>query len=50
MAKRPTEQQQHLRGPSWSMYHIKSTPAKFVGVIDNAPNVQTAIARAIEGV
>jgi hypothetical protein len=48
MAKRPTNQQQHLRGPSWSVYHIKSTPAKFIGVIDNAPDEQTAIARAME--
>ena len=48
MAKRPTKQQQHLRGPSWSVYHIKSTPAKFVGAIDNAPDEQTAIAQAME--
>ena len=47
MAKRPTKQQQPC-GPSWSVYHIKSTPAKFVGVIDNAPDEQTAIARAME--
>ena len=48
MAKRPTKQQQHLRGPSWCVYHIKSTPAKFVGAIDNAPDEQTAIAQAME--
>ena len=47
MAKRPTKQQ-YLRGPSWSVYHIKSTPAKFVGVIIDAPDEQTAIARAME--
>ena len=28
-------------------YHIKGTPAKLVGIIDNAPDEQTAIARAI---
>ena len=47
MAKRPTKQQQSC-GPSWSVYHIKSTPAKFVGVIIDAPDEQTAIARAME--
>ena len=47
MAKRPTKQQQPC-GPSWSVYHIKSTPAKFVGVIIDAPDEQTAIARAME--
>jgi len=46
MAKRPTEQQQ--QGHSWAVYHIKGTPAKLVGIIDNAPDEQTAIARAIE--
>ena len=48
MAKRPTKQQPRLRGPCWSVYHIKSTPAKFVGVIVDAPDEQTAIARATE--
>ena len=47
MAKRPTKQQQPC-GPSWSVYRIKSTPAKFVGVIIDAPDEQTAIARAME--
>jgi hypothetical protein len=28
--------------------HIKSTPAKLVGIVDNAPDEKTAIARAIE--
>ena len=46
MAKRPTKQQQPC-GPSWSVYHIKSTPAKFVGIIVDASDEQTAIARAI---
>jgi hypothetical protein len=47
MAKRPTKQPQS-RGQSWAVYHIKGTPAKLVGIVDNAPDEQTAIARAIE--
>jgi 5-deoxy-D-glucuronate isomerase len=39
---------QHLpRGHSWSVYHIKSTPAKLVAIVD-APDEATAITRAIE--
>ena len=45
MTKRPTKQRQ---GHSWAVYHIKGTPAKLVGIIDNAPDAETAIARAIE--
>jgi hypothetical protein len=45
MTKRPTKQQQ---GHSWAVYHIKGTPAKLVGIVDNAPDAETAIARAIE--
>jgi len=49
MTKRPAKQQQpRQRGHSWAIYHIKSTPAKLVGIIDNAPDEHTAIARAIE--
>jgi hypothetical protein len=49
VVRRPTKQQQpQPRGHSWSVYHVKGTPAKFVGIIDNAPDEQTAIARAIE--
>jgi hypothetical protein len=44
MAKLPTKQHLH----SWAVYHIKGTPAKLVGIIDNAPDAETAIARAIE--
>jgi len=44
MSKRPTKQQRH----SWAVYHIKGTPAKLVGIIDNAPDAETAVARAIE--
>jgi hypothetical protein len=44
MAKQPTKQHLH----SWAVYHIKGTPAKLVGIIDEAPDAETAIARAIE--
>jgi hypothetical protein len=44
MAKQPTKQHLH----SWAVYHIKGTPAKLVGIIDNAPDAETAIAQAIE--
>jgi len=43
---RPIKQQE-ARGRSWSVYHIKRTPAKLVGIVDNAADEQTAIARAI---
>jgi hypothetical protein len=45
MAKRPiiATQQNH----SWAVYHIKSTPAKLVAIVD-APDAETAVARAIE--
>jgi hypothetical protein len=46
MANRPTTKQQKIH--SWAIYRIKGTPAKFVGIIDDAPDEQTAIERAIE--
>lgn len=46
MAKQSSNQRQPRRH-SWSVYHLKETPAKFVGVVDDAPDEQTAIARAI---
>jgi hypothetical protein len=47
MAKRATKQQQPPPpcGHFWSVYHIKHTPAKFVGIIVEASNEQTAIAK-----
>jgi hypothetical protein len=45
MANRTSKQQpkQFL-----AVYHIKGTPAKFIGIVDDAPNEKMAIARAIE--
>jgi hypothetical protein len=45
MPKQPPKQQQLH---SWAVYHIKGTPAKLVGIIADAPDAETAIARAIE--
>jgi len=46
MPKRPTKGRQTTQ--SWVVYHIKATPAKLVGIIDDVPDEKTAIARAIE--
>jgi hypothetical protein len=43
MPKRPTTQPQNH---SWAVYHIKGTPAKLVGIVDDAPDEKTAIERA----
>lgn len=48
MARRPTKRHPPRHGHSWAVYHLKGTPAELVGFIDNAPDEQTAIARAIE--
>ena len=45
MAKRSTTKQKFY---SWVVYHIKGPPAELVGIINNAPDEQTAIERAIE--
>jgi hypothetical protein len=44
MAKRPTKEQAH----SWAVFHIRGTPAQFIGLVWNAPDEQSAIAKAIE--
>jgi hypothetical protein len=33
---------------SWAVYHLKSTPAKLVGNVDNQPDEESAIQQAIE--
>jgi 1,2-phenylacetyl-CoA epoxidase PaaB subunit len=43
MAKRPTKQQTH----AWAVYHIRGTPAQFIGIVD-APDEESAIKQAIE--
>ena len=45
MAKQPSKQ---TTSQSWAIYHLKHTPAKLVGIIDDAPDAEAAIARAIE--
>ena len=44
MAKRTSKQPEHH---SWAVYHIRGTPAQFVGIVD-APDERTAIKKAIE--
>ena len=44
MPKRPTKEQDH----SWAVYHLKGTPAQFVGIVYNQPDEQAAIKQAIE--
>jgi hypothetical protein len=44
MAKRPTKQ----RNSSWAVYHIRGTPAQFVGIVYDQPDDQAAIKKAIE--
>jgi hypothetical protein len=44
MPKRPTKSETY----SWSVYHLKGTPAQFVGIVYNQPDEQAAINKAIE--
>jgi len=43
MSKRPTKQQTH----SWAIYVLRGTPAKFVGIVYDQPDVASAIKQAI---
>ena len=43
-----TETFYHATDPSWAVFHITGTPAKFLSIIDDAPNEKTAIERAIK--
>jgi hypothetical protein len=44
MAKRPIKQQTY----SWTIYHIRGTPAQLVGIVYEAPDQESAIKKAIE--
>ena len=43
-----TKRSKSLHLHSWSVWHIKSMPAKLVGVVDGQPDEQSAIQAAIE--
>jgi hypothetical protein len=50
MPKRPTKQQPpRRRTHSWAVYHIKGHTREARRIIHNAPDAETAIARAILG-
>jgi hypothetical protein len=44
MANRPTKQTTY----SWAVYHIRGTPAQFVGIVYDQPDEQAAIRQTIE--
>ena len=44
MPKRPTKQPNY----SWAVYHIRGTPAQFIGLVHDAPDEPSAIKKAIE--
>jgi hypothetical protein len=46
MPKRPTTTKPPTH--SWAIYHLKGTPAQFVGIVFDQPDEQSAIKRAIE--
>jgi hypothetical protein len=41
MAKRPPTH-------SWAIYHIRGTPAQFIGIVFDQPDQESAIKKAIE--
>jgi hypothetical protein len=43
MAKQSTKQSH-----SWAVYHLRGTPAQFIGIVYDAPDEQSAIEKAIE--
>jgi hypothetical protein len=43
-AYRPIKQQ---RNHSWAVYHIRGTPAQFIGIVYDVPDEQSAIEKAI---
>jgi hypothetical protein len=45
MVKRTTTKQQLH---SWAVYHLKGTPAKLVGIVDDQPDAESAIGTAID--
>ena len=44
LAKAKATPQSHV----WAIYHLRASPARFIGIIDDAPDEETAIARANE--
>jgi hypothetical protein len=45
LSAKPTSKQHNY---SWAVYHIRGTPAQFVGIVYDATDEQSAIAKAIE--
>jgi hypothetical protein len=43
MTKQKPQQPRESALHSWSVYHIKGTPAKLVGIIDDAPDEQALL-------
>jgi hypothetical protein len=46
MAKRPTTTKQQTH--SWAVYHLRGTPAQFIGIVFNQPDPESAIKVAIQ--
>jgi hypothetical protein len=38
----------HQPTHSWAIYHIRGTPAQFIGIVFDQPDEQSALKRAIE--